>query len=200
MSERFAVQNPMLRYAQQIGWDHVAPAEALRLRGGETGPFFTDVLDAQLCRLNPGIVDAARAADLARQLRLLKPTIEGNREALAWLRGENSVFVPEQNRERNVTLIDFANPAANVFHVTDEWPGTGTARAGAPATLPGRAPPPPAARRREAPGPSTASSSSPKVAGRAFAHQSPIRRALWSIITATVRKVGVQFRGGLGAS
>src|SRR5262249_3679777 len=39
----------------------------------------------------------------------------------AWLRGEQSVFVPEQNRERNVRLIDFDRPDANVFHVTEEW-------------------------------------------------------------------------------
>jgi hypothetical protein len=30
MTERSAVQNPMLKYAQQIGWDYVAPEEALR--------------------------------------------------------------------------------------------------------------------------------------------------------------------------
>jgi hypothetical protein len=32
--------NPMLRYADAIGWDYVPTAEALRLRGGETGHFF----------------------------------------------------------------------------------------------------------------------------------------------------------------
>jgi type I restriction enzyme R subunit len=121
MSERSAVQNPMLHYAAQIGWTYVPPEEALRLRGGDTGLHFTAILEAQLLKLNPVVVDATRAADILRRLRLLRPTIDGNRDALAWLRGENSVFVPEQNRERNVRLIDFADPGANVFHVTDEW-------------------------------------------------------------------------------
>ncbi len=82
MSERSAVQNPMLRYASQIGWQHVNPEEALRLRGGETGLYFTEILQSQLFRLNAGLIDAARAADVMRRLWLLKPTIEGNRDAL----------------------------------------------------------------------------------------------------------------------
>lgn len=121
MSERSAVQNPMLKYAAQIGWEHVSPEDALQLRGGDTGLYFKDVLESQLLHLNPGIVDVSRAADTIRRLGLLQPTIEGNRDALSWLQGERSVFVPEENRERNVTLIDFDNIENNVFHVTDEW-------------------------------------------------------------------------------
>ena len=48
-------------------------------------------------------------------------SIEGNRDALGWLRGEHSVFVPGENRERNVRLIDYAEPDRNVFQVTTEW-------------------------------------------------------------------------------
>jgi type I restriction enzyme R subunit len=121
MSERSAVQFPMIKYAEQIGWQYLKPEEALQLRGGETGLYLNEVLEAQLMRLNPGIVDAGRAADIVRQLNLLKPTIEGNRDALSWTRGEGSVFVPDERRERNVCLIDFENTGNNVFHVTDEW-------------------------------------------------------------------------------
>src|SRR5216683_5962762 len=121
MSEWSAVQLPMIKYAAQIGWQYLKPEDALRLRGGETGLYLTEVLEAQLMHLNPGIVDAARAADILRQLNLLRPTIEGNRDALSWMRGEHSVFVPDEKRERNVRLIDFDNPNNNIFHVTDEW-------------------------------------------------------------------------------
>ena len=38
-----------------------------------------------------------------------------------WLRGEKSVFVPEENRERNVRLVDFDDLTENLYHVTDEW-------------------------------------------------------------------------------
>ncbi|WP_129628852.1 type I restriction endonuclease subunit R [Candidatus Oscillochloris fontis] len=126
MTERTAVQNPMLRYAEAIGWKYVPREEALRLRGGETGRIFTEVLTTQLRTLNPGVVDVTQASEIVRQLSLLNPTIEGNRDALAWLRGERSVFVPEERRERNVRLIDFDQPDANVFQVTDEWTYRGT--------------------------------------------------------------------------
>ena len=126
MSERSAVQNPMLRYADQIGWEYIKPEDALQSRGGDTGLYFREVLEAQLLRLNPGVVDVSRTADIMRRLNLLNPTIEGNRDALSWLQGEQSVFVPEENRERNVRLIDFDDMENNVFHVTDEWRQKGT--------------------------------------------------------------------------
>ncbi len=121
MSERSAVQNPMLKYTEEIGWEYVRPEDALALRSGDTGLYFTGVLEAQLVRLNPGVVDTSRTGDILRRLNLLKPTIEGNREAHSWLRGEQSVFVPEEKRERNIRLIDFDRPENNVYHVTDEW-------------------------------------------------------------------------------
>ncbi|MCL4516162.1 MAG: HsdR family type I site-specific deoxyribonuclease [Firmicutes bacterium] len=126
MSERYTVQNPMLRYAQEIGWEYVKPEKAMHLRGGDGGLYFTEVLEKQLQRLNPGVVDAERTEDIIRQLNLLRPSIEGNRDALFWLRGEQSIFVPGEKRERNVCLIDFENPDNNVFHVTDEWRQRGT--------------------------------------------------------------------------
>lgn len=126
MTERSAVQNPMLQYAQDIGWEYVPPDEALRLRDGETGLYFTPILERQLLRLNPEVVDESRCADILRQLNLLKSTIEGNRDALEWIRGERSVFVPDERRERNVCLVDFDHPDRNIFQVTDEWRYKGT--------------------------------------------------------------------------
>ena len=126
MSERSAVQNPMLRYAQQVGWDYVESEQALTLRSGEAGLYFGDVLQTQLLRFNPGVIDASRLPDILRRLNLLKPTLEGNREALSWLRGEQSVFVPDENRERNISLIDFEHLDVNLFQVADEWVQRGT--------------------------------------------------------------------------
>ncbi|MCW3099369.1 MAG: hsdR [Chthonomonadaceae bacterium] len=120
MSEWSAVQNPMIQYAEQIGWQRVLPEDANVLRGGITEGFFADVLMVQLHALNP-FLTSELAAEVVRRLRLLPATIEGNRDALKWLRGEMSVFVPAQNQERNVRLIDFETPDANRFHVTYEW-------------------------------------------------------------------------------
>ena len=121
MSERSAVQNPMLEYADKIGWKSVSRSEAMQMRHGETGRYFADVLKAQLMKLNGGILDESRCQEIMRQLTFLGSTLEGNRDALSWLRGERSIFVPDENRERNVTLIDFENLDNNLFHVTDEW-------------------------------------------------------------------------------
>jgi type I restriction enzyme R subunit len=111
----------MLKYAEEIGWQRVKPDEALQMRGGDTEMFFSGDLEAQLLRLNPGVVDTGRAAEIISELRGLRPTIEGNRQMLEWLRGEKSVFVSSEKRYRNVRLIDFDNPDNNIFHVTDEW-------------------------------------------------------------------------------
>ena len=129
MSERTAVQNPMIRYAGEMGWEYVSPRDALKLRGGDTGLFFGDALESALLRLNPGVLDVARTGEVMRRLRLLRPDIGGNRDVLEWLRGEGSVFVPAERRERNVRLLDFADPAANTFQVTDEWTQRGARHA-----------------------------------------------------------------------
>ena len=122
MSERSVVQDPLLKYANEIGWACVSRSEATQMRGGNTAAlYFTDVLKAQLLKLNKGIVDDSNCADVMRQLGLLNATLEGNQEALLWMRGVKSTFVPSKSLERNVTLIDFENPDNNLFHVTDEW-------------------------------------------------------------------------------
>ena len=122
MSERPAVQEPMLTYADEIGWQSVSPSEAMGMRGGDTAAlYFFDVLESQLLKLNKGIVDDSNCTEVMRKLGLLNATLAGNRDALSWLRGEQLTFVANENRNRNVTLIDFENPDNNLFHVTDEW-------------------------------------------------------------------------------
>lgn len=121
MSERSAVQNPMLGYANDIGWERIGAEQALEWRAGDRGLFFTDILREQLLTLNPDIVTQANVDEIIRQLSLLPPNIQGNQKAFAWMRGEQSVFVPSENRERNVRLIDFEHPERNRFMVTDEW-------------------------------------------------------------------------------
>lgn len=120
-SEKNVVQESMVRYATGVGWVYVTPEDAIRLRGGETGTVFRSVLVDQLQRLNPGIVDLARADDIVNRLVRVRPTIEGNLDAWEYVRGLKTVFVPEEKRERNIRLIDTDSPGRNVFHVTDEF-------------------------------------------------------------------------------
>ena len=122
MSERAAVQNPMIKYADKIGWKSVSRSEAMQMRRGETGLYFADVLKAQLMKLNSGILDESRCGgNCATTESCSAQRLRATKNALSWLRGEQSIFVPDEDRYRNVTLIDFENPDNNLFHVTDEW-------------------------------------------------------------------------------
>ncbi|MEH2072403.1 MAG: HsdR family type I site-specific deoxyribonuclease [Nostoc sp.] len=126
MSESSAVQRPMLKYAYDIGWEYLTSKEALQRREGKGEEklkerYFADVLRSQLIKLNPGVVTSNNIDEIVRRLRNIDNTIEGNREALNWLQGKQSIFVAQENRDRNITLIDFNNPENNIFQVTDEW-------------------------------------------------------------------------------
>jgi type I restriction enzyme R subunit len=120
-SERRSVQEPLIRYAEEAGWEYLPPEEALRLRRGETGPVLHEVLVGQLQRLNPGIVDLNRAEELVRRFITVRPSIEGNLTAWEYLAGLKTVFVEEERRERNVRFLDPDHPERNTFHVTDEF-------------------------------------------------------------------------------
>jgi type I restriction enzyme R subunit len=120
-SERATVQNPLIAYAVDIGWDYLPPDEALTLRRGESGTLLYPTIREKLIALNPGIVTAANADEVIGRIESVRNNIEGNAEVLAWLRGERSIYVEAEKRQRNVTLIDFEHLARNVFQVTDEW-------------------------------------------------------------------------------
>lgn len=119
--ERSAVQNPLLRYAEEAGWQRISTEEASRLRGGRTGIFLREVLLDRLQRLNPATVDRQRAEVVIKRLGRISPTKEGNLDAWEYLKGLKTVFVETENRERNVRLLDPDNVRANTFHVTDEY-------------------------------------------------------------------------------
>lgn len=119
--EQSTVQSPLLRYATESGWTLISPAEAVKLRQGEAGTMFYGLVEKTLLKLNPGIVTAENVAEIVRRIEGVRNSIEGNAEILAWLRGERSVYVPAEKRQRNVRLVDFDKPADNVFHITPEW-------------------------------------------------------------------------------
>lgn len=120
ISEAGTVQFPMVKHAVEIGWTSITPEDARTKRGGEAGTFFRDVLEAKLAAFNPWMsADAVRS--VVETLDALPATIEGNRELLAWLRGERQWYDEAEKRHRSVTVIDFEHVADNVFHVTWEW-------------------------------------------------------------------------------
>ena len=118
--ERTSVQNPFINYAVESGWTYLSPEEALNYRRGITSPVLDSVLVERLIQLNPGFFDRSRAEETVHRIVRVKPNIEGNLDAWEYIKGLKTIFVPEEKRERNITLIDPHNIEANAFHVTDE--------------------------------------------------------------------------------
>lgn len=95
-SERHTVQDPLARYAEEGGWSYLPPAEALRLRRGESSPILWDVFVEQVQKLNPGYVDHNEAKEAGKRLIRVPPTIEGNLQAWEFIKGLKTVFVPTE--------------------------------------------------------------------------------------------------------
>lgn len=128
--EHKTVQARILAYAQEVGWSFVSREEAEQRRGfaPEVPPadraknrslFFDDLLDAKVREFNPCYSDAAGA--LLGQIRHLHANIYGNRDFVDHLRNRGKFFDHEENRERDLILIDYDDPARNVYEVTEEW-------------------------------------------------------------------------------
>jgi len=128
--EHKTVQARILGYAEAIGWTFVSREEAEQRRGFDPAVlpsdraknrslFFDDLLDAKLREFNPRYSEAEGA--LLGQFRHLHTDIYGNREFVENLRNRGKFFDHEEKRERDLILIDYGDPARNVFEVTEEW-------------------------------------------------------------------------------
>lgn len=120
-SERQTVQNPLIRYAVEIGWNQLTQQKALTLRRGTTGMLFYSVLREKLIALNPGVITVDNVDEVVNRIESVRNNIEGNAEILAWIRGDRTVYVESEKRQRNIAVIDFTHLANNLFQVTDEW-------------------------------------------------------------------------------
>ena len=100
ITEAGSGQFPMLRHAEETGWTLLSPQEALDMRGGQAAMLFGGELEAAIRRFNPWMADdAVRSA--VEMIEAIPPTIEGNREVLAWLRGERQWY----DEARHVTVV-----------------------------------------------------------------------------------------------
>lgn len=128
--EHKTVQARILGYAEAIGWAFVPREVAEQRRGFDPDMppadraknrslFFDDLLDAKLREFNPRYAEAEGA--LLGQFRHLHTDIYGNREFVEHLRNRGKFFDHEEKRERDLMLIDYDDPARNVYEVTEEW-------------------------------------------------------------------------------
>ena len=118
-AETSSVQDPLVKYACQIGWEEISSDEALKLRGGETGLILKDVFIKQITQLNP-FITREMAEELITKIEKLPTGIEGNLQVWEYLKGIKTVYVPKEKQERNVQLIN-KDIRKNVFQVTKEF-------------------------------------------------------------------------------
>ncbi len=118
--ERASVQNPIINYTKEVGWEYLSPDDAMRMRGGEEGRILREIFFKQVQLLNSDFMDNVLGEELIKNINNIRDNMEGNEEMLEYLQERKTVFVPEERRERNVSLIDFDDIDRNTFHVTDE--------------------------------------------------------------------------------
>jgi len=119
-TERKTVQNPILKYAVDLGWQYLELNTALDLRDGETGIFFLETFKERLVQLNPWLTSENVEEIVRELLERTRYNVEGNQKVLNYCRGMMPVFSKKENRELNIQLFDLENPKNNIFQVTDE--------------------------------------------------------------------------------
>jgi type I restriction enzyme R subunit len=128
--EHKTVQARILRYAEAVGWTFVPREDAEQRREFDMDVppkdrakcrslFFDDLLDAKVREFNPRYAEAEGA--LLGKFRHLHTDIYGNREFVEHLRNRGKFFDHEEDRERDLILIDYDDPARNAFDVTEEF-------------------------------------------------------------------------------
>jgi len=135
--EHKTVQARILKYAQDIGWKFVPRVEAEGRRGFDpdvvapedrartASLFFGDLLHAQVRAFNPKYKEAEGA--LVGEFQRLNASIAGNRDFLNHLRNQGKFFCAEENRELDLTMIDYGDlnrpreQWRNVYEVTEEF-------------------------------------------------------------------------------
>ncbi len=133
-NENRTLQTRILKHADAIGCKIMIRKEAEQRRGSNFAPsngscggkktrtplslFFDHLLDAKVRDFNPRYAEAEGA--LLGQFRHLHTDIYGNREFVEHLRNRGKFFDHEEKRERDLILIDYDNPARNVYAITKE--------------------------------------------------------------------------------
>jgi len=120
ISEKRDVQNRVIDYLRSIGWEFLPTTDAFKLRSHDLKePFLIPIVKEKLKQLNKGIITDKNVDDEIRRIKLLPANLRGNEEFLKYLRGQKTVYVEEEKRERNIKLIDYENPENNHFAIVE---------------------------------------------------------------------------------
>lgn len=120
IGEGYTVQFPMVKHVAEIGWEVLVPEEAETRRHGRANMLFRDELEAKLLEFNSWLTKG-QARAVVDTIEALPTTIDGNRDVLAWIRGEHQWYDESEKRHRAIQVVDFDHPASNHLVVTWEW-------------------------------------------------------------------------------
>lgn len=133
--ELTASQVPALRLLLSLGWQYLTPSEALAARGGKRGAVILETVLLDWLRTHNHIHYQGRElpfteANLQLAVNRLRDGVQINRGLIpASMQAYDLLTLPisiEQTidgdkRSFDLRYIDWANPARNVFHVTEEF-------------------------------------------------------------------------------
>ncbi|WP_422489671.1 type I restriction endonuclease subunit R [Endozoicomonas sp. ALE010] len=128
------VEKPAIAWLVKLGYTHLSGAEVGRQQAHRhMAPILEDVLAEQLLRLNPWLAALQKengnspTATILRELRKFwqENLLEANQNAWASvIHGSNIQIKDARGRAHSVRFIDQGNPAANRFHVVDQYIGS----------------------------------------------------------------------------
>lgn len=129
-SEKYSVQQPIINYVceQQaeygqkvyLGWNYIKPEEIINYRSNHTQIILEKIFLPKIKKLNSFLSDD-EAKEVKKQLELVRPDIEGNFTVWQFLKGLKNIYIKNENRNRDICIIDTQNIQNNDFHVTEEF-------------------------------------------------------------------------------
>ncbi|MEA1963548.1 MAG: HsdR family type I site-specific deoxyribonuclease, partial [Candidatus Aerophobetes bacterium] len=75
----------------------------------------------KLKELNKRLITDGNIDDVIRRLKILPSNFSGNEEFLRFLRGQKTIYLEKEERERNIKFIDYKNSKNNIFIFTQEF-------------------------------------------------------------------------------
>ncbi|WP_257286521.1 type I restriction endonuclease subunit R [Endozoicomonas sp. SESOKO1] len=128
------VEKPAIAWLVKLGYTHLSGAEVGRQQAHRhMAPILEDVLAEQLLRLNPWLAALQKesgnssTATVLRELRKFwqENLLEANQNAWASvIHGSNIQLKDARGRAHSVRFMDQGKPAANRFHVVDQYIGS----------------------------------------------------------------------------
>lgn len=118
------IQFGLAKHLEKQGWSY---ADDETLGRPVDGVFHADDLEQALIRLNPEVAEnPERVSEVLAKLRAILLAVRNdglvaaNEEFVQWMCGRRAIKYVGTNRDAQVRLIDFDNPASNILRVTTE--------------------------------------------------------------------------------